>query len=261
MFSIYDQPLEVLIAFTSLVFVGFCWLGCIFVRPFLRLFVRGRDDTNEVVGSVLSCFCVFYGLLLGLIAVASYQNMSEVEDNVAREVAALDALNQNVSTYPPPYGENLKWLLRDYCRYVFKYAWDEYAEGRIPAGEQTRISAFHERLLAFEPQTESQKLVHAETIHQFNSFLETHRVRENSVTTGIPAVMWYVVLVGAVLNIALVWLFDTRLLTHLFLGGILAFYLGTMIMLIGVMDRPFKGDVRVSSEPFEILYWERMRDN
>jgi hypothetical protein len=224
------------------------------------MFVKGRGGSNEVVGNVLSCFGVFYGLLLGLIAVASYQNMADVEDNVAREVASLDVLHQDVGTYPAPHGENLRWLLRDYCRYVFKYAWDEYAKGQIPAGEQTRIAAFHERLLEFEPQTESQKIVHTETLRQFNIFLEHHRVRENSVTTGIPPIMWYVVLVGAVLNIALIWLFDMKLVTHLFLGGILAFFLGTMILLIGVMDRPFKGDVRVSAEPFEILYWNKMRD-
>jgi hypothetical protein len=69
-----------------------------------------------------------------------------------------------------------------------------------------------------------------------------------------------VVLVGAILNIALIWLFDMKLITQLFLGGILSFFLGTMILLIGVMDRPFQGAVSVSSEPFQNLYWSKMRD-
>ena len=63
-----------------------------------------------------------------------------------------------------------------------------------------------------------------------------------------------------VLNITLIWLFDMKFITQLFLGGILSFFLGLMIMLIGVMDRPFQGDVSVSSQPFEILYWTKMRD-
>ena len=211
MTSIYNLPLTTTIILTAVIFVGYCWLGCIVLRPFLRLFVKNVTGSNEVVGSVLSCFGVFYGLLLGLIAVASYQNLSEVEKNVAREVASLDALYQDVGTYPAPHGQNLRWLLREYCRFVFKYAWDDYSDGVIPNGEQTRIAAFHERLLAFEPQTESQKIVHAETIRQFNVFLENHRVRENAVTTGIPPVMWFVVLVGAVLNIALIWLLDMKI--------------------------------------------------
>ena len=260
MTSLYALPLNVIIVLTAAIFVGYCWFGCIFLRPFLRIFVKGRGNSNDVVGHVLSCFGVFYGLLLGLIAVASFQNLSKVEDNVAREVASLDALYQVVGTYPAPHGQNLQWLLREYCRFVFKYGWEQYASGEIPEGERTRIEAFHERLLAFNPETETQKIVHAETIRQFNVFLENHRVRENAITTGIPSVMWYVVLVGAVLNIALIWLFDMKFITQLFLGGILSFFLGLMIMLIGVMDRPFQGDVSVSSQPFEILYWTKMRD-
>ena len=260
MTSIYSLPLTTTVFLTAVIFVGYCWLGCIFLRPFLRLFVRNVNGTNEVVGSVLSCFGVFYGLLLGLIAVASYQNLAEVENNVAKEVASLDALYQDVGTYPEPHGQNLRWLLREYCRYVFKYAWDDYSKGAIPSGEQTRIAAFHERLLTFEPRSEGQRIVHAETIRQFNGFLENHRVRENAITTGIPSVMWFVVLIGAVLNIALIWLLDMKFVTQLFLGGILSFFLGLMIMLIGVMDRPFQGSVSVSSQPFEILYWTKMRD-
>jgi len=41
----------------------------------------------------------------------------------------------------------------------------------------------------------------------------------HDVRSGIPAVMWYVVVVGALLNLSIVWLFDMRLITQLFLGG------------------------------------------
>jgi len=75
-----------------------------------------------------------------------------------------------------------------------------------------------------------------------------------SVHTGIPAVMWYVVIAGAVINVALVLLFDMRLVTHLVLGGLLSAYLGTMIFLIAAMDNPFRGEVSISTEPFEDLY-------
>jgi hypothetical protein len=75
-----------------------------------------------------------------------------------------------------------------------------------------------------------------------------------SVHTAIPPVMWYVVILGAVINIAMVWLFDMRFITHLLLGGLLAAYLGTMIFLIAAMDHPFRGEVSVTPEPFEALY-------
>jgi hypothetical protein len=257
---IYDIPTESLAALFAIVFVGFYWVGCISVRPVLRLFVRCRAGSNEVVGYVLSCFCVFYGLLLGLLAVAAYQNFSQVELNVAGEAAALNALYHDVANYPPPHGQNLRWLLRDYCRYVIKYAWPVQKRGEAPEGGAPRIRAFQERLLAFEPQTPAEEIVHAEALHQFNIFLDKRTQREQSVTTGIPAVMWYVVTVGAIINLAMVWLFDMRLITQLFLGGLLAFFLGAMIFLIAALDNPFRGEVSVSPEPFEHLHQMMLED-
>jgi hypothetical protein len=66
--------------------------------------------------------------------------------------------------------------------------------------------------------------------------------------------MWFVMIVGAILHIAICWLFDMRFLTQLMLGGILAAYLGIMMHLIFDMNQPFRGDVSISAEPFEALY-------
>ena len=155
---IYDIPTYQLGILMSVVFVGFSWAGVILVRPLMRLFVlRRREDTNDVVGYIISCFCVFYGLLLGLIAVAAYQNYSEVEASVSNEAAALAALYEDVSVYEDPYGQDLRWLLRDFCRYTIRYGWPEYQKGQIPAGSEVRLRAFHERLLVFEPQTHGRR--------------------------------------------------------------------------------------------------------
>lgn len=75
-----------------------------------------------------------------------------------------------------------------------------------------------------------------------------------SVKSGLPASMWYVMLLGAILNMAICWLFDMKFVTQLVLGGILAAYLGTMMYLIVDMNQPFRGDVSISSEVFEVLY-------
>jgi hypothetical protein len=45
-----------------------------------------------------------------------------------------------------------------------------------------------------------------------------------------------------------------RFVAQLLLGGILAAYLGTMMFLIFDMNQPFRGDVSITAEPFELLY-------
>jgi hypothetical protein len=256
---LYDIPATRLSLLFVAVFVGFYWVGSIIVRPILRQFVKYTAGSNDIVGYVLSCFCVFYGLLLGLIAVTAYQNVAEAGANVTREASALSALYEDVSRYPEPYGQNLRWLLRDYTRYVIKYAWPLQRRGIIPQEGTIRARAFHERLVDFQPSTPGEEIIHAEALRQLNNFLEARQMRLLSVKASLPGSMWFVMILGAVLNIAICWLFDMRFLTQLMLGGILAAYLGIMMHLIFDMNQPFRGDVSVSAEPFEALY-ARMED-
>jgi hypothetical protein len=259
LYWIYDiPPYKAALLFIA-VFVGFYWLGSIFLRPLLRQFVKNTPGQNDIVGYILSCFCVFYGLLLGLIAVTAYQNVSDAGGNVTREAAALSALYEDVSRYPEPYGQNLRWLLRDYTRYVINYAWPLQQQGIIPEEGTIRAEAFHEQLLEFQPKTPAEEIIHAEALRQFNNFLEYRRMRLFSVHSSLPDSMWYVMILGAVLNIAICWLFDMRFIAQLVLGGILAAYLGTMMHLIFDMNQPFRGDVSISSEAFQVLY-RRMND-
>jgi hypothetical protein len=256
---LYDVPQFRLSLLFIGAFVGFYWIGAIIVRPILRQFVKYTAGCNDIVGYVLSCFCVFYGLLLGLIAVTAYQNVSEAGANVTREAAALSALYEDVSRYPDPHGQNLRWLIRDYTRYVIKYAWPLQQRGIVPEEGTIRAAAFYDQLLEFKPATPAEEILHAESLRQFNHFLEARQMRLYSVKSSLPPSMWYVMILGAILNMAICWLFDMRFITQLMLGGILAAYLGIMMHLIFDMNQPFRGDVCVTAEPFETLF-KRMED-
>jgi hypothetical protein len=92
------------------------------------------------------------------------------------------------------------------------------------------------------------------TLHQFNSFVEVRRDRLHHVTTGLPAPLWCVVGVGAVLGIVLTWFFAIdRLSVHLAMAGILSLLTGLVVFLIAAMDHPYRGEVHVSPEAFEIV--------
>ena len=80
--------------------MGTYWLGCIVLRPILRIFVRTGGDENHIVGAALSAFGVFYGLLLSLIAVAAYQNLNIIDTEVASEASAILALYRDISEFP-----------------------------------------------------------------------------------------------------------------------------------------------------------------
>jgi hypothetical protein len=251
---IYVIPTVALAILFAVTFVGVTWLGIVLTRTHVRRWVQPQADWNEVMGYVLSCHGVLYGILLGLIAVGNYQNYADVEETVEQEASALAALDRDVSSYPETIRGELRALLREYCRFVIEEAWPAQRRGIIPEGGTARVSAFQRKLTAFEPATKGQEILQLATLHQFNSFVEVRRDRLHHVTTGLPAPLWCVVGVGAVLGIVLTWFFAIdRLSVHLAMAGILSLLTGLVVFLIAAMDHPYRGEVHVSPEAFEIV--------
>jgi TRAP transporter TAXI family solute receptor len=79
------------------------------------------------------------------------------------------------------------------------------------------------------------------------------------VFSSIPDVLWYVLLLGALVTIVFLWMLHTDLMPQILLGGITAFFLGIMIFLIYALDHPLQGAVSVGPDPFETVYDLEMR--
>jgi len=260
LYWLYDIPTLLAVGLFAALFVGVCWIGIVLLSSRLVPMVHHQPGLNEILGDYLQYFGVIYGLLLGLLAVATYQNHSDVEKTVSNEASALAALYRDVSAYPEPIRSELEALLRDYARYVINEAWPLQRKGIIPAGAVKKVAAFYSHLASFEPETKSQEALHRATLSQFNTFFEYRRSRLYSVTAGIPPVMWYTVAVGALINVFMIWLFNLRLGTHLLLGGLISFFTGTMICLIALLDHPFRSEVAVSPQAFELIYNQMMQE-
>src|SRR4029453_4629740 len=113
---IYDLPALWVIVLFEVVFVGVCWLGTLFLRPLVRSWPREEPRLNDMLAAFLQYFGVIYGLLLGLLAVPTYQNRLDVEKSNANEASALPVLYRYIGSYPEPSRSKLQSLLRQYTR-------------------------------------------------------------------------------------------------------------------------------------------------
>jgi hypothetical protein len=256
---IYDIHNAWLLVLVSIAFVGFSGAGTLLMRARLLGFIRDHGGVNELIGSVLMCYGVFYCLLLGLIAVAAYQNYAAIDRTISQEAAQLTALYRDVTNYPAPERNELQEMLRDYARYVIEEAWPIQKQGLIDPGSGQRLGDFLAKLASFEPKTKGQEILHAETLRVFNSLSALRRRRVFSVASGIPTVMWYVVIVGAVLNILIVCILDMKVMTRVFLGSSLAIFIGLVIYLIAAMDHPYRGEIRLGPDAFQEVYQNLMK--
>lgn len=232
--------------------------GQIAVRPLVRRWFGGHEY-NDAVGHYLSAFGVLYGITLGLISVAAWENYGDVESKVSQEAAALASLYRSVDSYPEPQRAELTALLRDYTRQLIDVAWPQMRDGMVPPGSHPLFMKFQKTLAAYEPKTLGQEALHQESFYRFNSVVEFRRLRVDSVKGQLDTFLWVVVLAGSFLSFVLTWLLvieNQRL--HDVLTGILATLLGLLIFFLATLDLPFHGQHSVGPESIELVYEQVM---
>jgi hypothetical protein len=255
LYWLYDIPTVLFATLIIGICVGIALIGQRLTERGVKR-IAGKDGKyNDLVGTTLATVGVFFGITLGLISVGTWQNFADVSTNVNQEVASLGVLYRSISLYPEPVRTDLKNGLQDYVHYVIDEAWPLQRKGIIPPGGVPKITAVQQRLMAFEPVTESLKALYAQTLANFDQMIMFRRTRLQNVTSGLPVTLWGVVIFGALLNLFIPWfLVYDRPRIHDLMSTLMAATIGLLLFLMAAMDNPFRGEFSVSSAPFELLY-------
>ena len=139
MYWVYDLPNWLFGLLTIMVTVAIGVGGLYATRKLVRRVHGERHSHNEAVGFYLGAICVFYGITLGLFAVATWQTYTDVEARVGEEAAAVGALYRDVSSFPDPNRTALQADLRQYVRQVIDVAWPQQRRGIVPEDEGDRL--------------------------------------------------------------------------------------------------------------------------
>lgn len=260
--SLFDIPLRISGPVIIAVLCAFAVAGLLIVRRRVlpRLRVQGAD--SEFTGAMLQSVMVFYGLAVALIAVTVFQTYSDTQKVVTGEATALNALYRDVTSYPEPIRTELQQGLRDYTRYVIDEAWPLQRQGKVPSGGFELMTRFQVTLTKFEPTTEGQKLLHGETLRAYNTMIQARRLRLDAVGTGLPKVMWVVIVFGAFISLSSAFFFkveDARL--HILEVLLLSVFIGLVIFMILSLDRPFRGDLGIGADSYQLVYDQLMKSN
>jgi hypothetical protein len=97
---VYDIPTNMLASYFAIIAVGSVIFGILIVKPLLRILMGSGPDLNESINYGTSAFSLFYGLLLGLLTVAAYQNSERVKEAILSEATAISAFYSDMRANP-----------------------------------------------------------------------------------------------------------------------------------------------------------------
>ncbi len=259
---LYDLPNWLFGVIVVTFFLLYGLLGLFLTRTWIRKQHVTDHSHNDIVSYFLAAITVFYGITLGLLAVATWTNYSSTQDKVDVESQRVASLYRDVNSFPEPQRTALDNDLRAYVRQVIDVSWPQQRRGIVPYESGPMLDVFQADLLRFEPQTEREKIVTAESYRVFNALIEARRARLESVTSGMPKSLWSLVILGGLITLTATLFFHTHSFRmHFWMTTLLSTLLGLMVFLIGTLDNPFRGKVSIGPGSLERVYEQLMTEH
>jgi hypothetical protein len=257
---LHDIPSWLFAGLTIAVFVGAALAGLVVTRTWVRRRGLHALVDNSVVGWLFSALLVIYAIAIGLIAVATWGNASRASGEASDEASRIGAMYRDFAAYPEPVRTELRGMLVRYTRSVIDQEWPMQQRGEIPHRGNELLTELQRVFYAFEPTTDSQRIVHAEAMRTFNELIEARRERLEAVDYAVPPALWSIVLVGAIFSIMGSYVFSMESLAfHGLMTGLLAAMIALLVFFIASTDRPYRGAEGVSPLAYELILNNEMQ--
>lgn len=257
---LYQWPLWVGLTLIVVGLIVIAQVTLFLVRRFLPARMKFGHDDSHYGTAILHSMLVVYGLIAALIAINVYEVYAEVAKTVAREASAISALWRDAGAYPEPMRSETRNVIRDYTRQIITEAWPEQRRGITPGGGVAMVDSIQQKLHAFVPSSDTEKILHAETLRAMNEMFLVRRLRVDANREHLPTVMWRLLLFGAVLCMFAACLFHvSNPKLHALAVALLATLTAIVLFMIFAWDRPYLGEFGVDSEAYELIYDQLMK--
>jgi hypothetical protein len=179
---------------------------------------------------------------------------------VSSEATAIAILWRDLDGYPQRERDALQDVLRGYTSQIINEAWPEQRQGRIPHTGVEWLDRFQAQLFVFEPASESQKILHAQTLAAYSHMVEARRLRLDAVNSGLPGVMWFVLLPGAMgcLLFSLFFPIEEPRFQAVLVAGVAGFVAMVLFVIVS-LDRPFRGAIAIPADSYELIHDQLMK--
>lgn len=250
---IYEIPSLALGLEINAVFLFASLTALIATRNAIAKHFQKSHESDQSVSAIFGGVGTLYGLLLGLVAVAAWQNYDKLNDLVDEEASSIVQLYRSVSVLKDPSHKAILEEIKTYTRNIIEISWPAHQKGMTVTSTGTDlISSLYKKLGNYELKSKDQPASYAQAVASLSEMVKARRMRINGNDIAIPGALWVVILGGAVLTIPITFFFHLpSLRTHLLLTGFYVFFLSGIIALIAILDTPMRGEISVSSEPYQ----------
>jgi len=218
-----------------------------------RLWPRGmRYRYNNLIGWQLTILGTTYAVILGFMLYAVWTNLGEADLNVDAEANAVMDVYRLTQGLPEPQRTQLQRLARDYVDTVISQDWPEMASGQAPEKSTAIDQEMWKTLISIKAASPTETSAQDHAVSELESLAQRRLTRIRQSKTGLPGMLWWVLLVGGALTIiSSCALGSDNLKVQSLEVCCFSLLVSLSLVTIANIHRPFRGMIHVSDYAFQ----------
>ncbi len=212
---------------------------------------------NDVTIAYATSIGTIYAVLLAFMLFSVWNRFDQARSNVEMEAAAMVNIYRLADSLPDTDRVRIQQAACDYGDFVINVEWQEMAGGarmqkrRKMKAEVDPYDHLWKSVNAIQAGTNHTETVFGQELQQLTNLATYRRQRLLVSDTGLPGILWCVLILGGVATVAITALFGLdRFSLHACKAALLAALIALSLLTIYEIDSPFQGDVTISTHAF-----------
>ncbi len=218
-----------------------------------------RQEHNEVSSAIFTVIGTTYAVLLAFVAMLAWEGFNKAQMITDAEASLVQNVYQLIDGLSGPEMPAMRRDILGYADTVARSEWPAQAVGRLVMEDEPHLRELTTTALHLRPDNIADGDLHTLLLGDLGQLATARRERLFAARTPIPAILWFVLIAGGSLTVGFAsFLGAPSLPMHLAMSSLLAISGALVLLAIVALSNPFRGDFRVSAEPFNRML-EHMR--
>ncbi|MEU9558619.1 hypothetical protein [Streptomyces fumanus] len=213
-------------------------------------------ETPDVIEYMTMWIGVIYAIVLGLAIAGVWEARSAAQDHVQTEAIALHEITERVRVYPPEVRDRIRDDVNAYVGHVVTDEWKAMSEkGEVTERGTELFQRIRVDVTDYQPADDFEAQAYQPLVDQVTAADQARLNRADSTGATMPGVVWFGLIIGAVVTIGMVFALQIRRTPReLVLAGVFSALIAFMLFLIWDFDAPYSRGLSASTDPFLSLF-------
>ncbi|MFJ4621894.1 hypothetical protein [Streptomyces sp. NPDC088812] len=214
------------------------------------------SETPDVIEYMTMWIGVVYAIVLGLAIAGVWEARGVAQDHVQTEAQALHEISERVRVYPADVRDRVREDVNAYVGHVVTTEWKVMADkGEVTRHGDELLGRLRADLTDYQPQSDFEAQAYQPLLDQMAVADQARNSRAGSMDPTMPGVVWFGLVIGAVITIGMVFALQIRrTMRELILAGLFSALIAFLLFLIWDFDAPYSRGITATTEPFLALF-------